>query len=780
MRNLFFKGFAAITMGLTMTACMQEFDYEEQVEKKILNNAEQTLGFHIPEGQDWVMSSEVTANISVNITSGENYTIDILSNNPLMNDVAYVLASGEVANGGSFTSKFRLSSDLKEVYLTITDSKGETIYRKTDIDNGQINFSINSAANSRTRSVNVHGDTYSTFNFPSDEELEKVFPTEIPAGSDEAADLETLYKGKNAPNGQTMWDMYAIFVNQITKGYNLKVTKPGEVVLGGSYMNLKDGEYQYYNVYVNVDGDVTIKRWGDTMFNLYIIKGNVTLDSDFGQMTGIISVGENATLNDPRTNGGSGKNGHTIKYFNRGTYTFTNTNGFDLENDATFYNEKETISVGPLTYSAGSSNTCYFINYGDDAELTAPSMTLNSTCHFFTDGKVNIDGDTKVTKEGIVWINNGHYTTGTMTFSAGNATFYNYCQLIVEGNAHFYDGEFNLMKNSYIEAGTSEFDNFIINMKDSSAVYVKGNSNFVAQADGTYQGFYSEDDCKGAAVKLGGTTTIDCHKYTLSIGPGITYAINNMKIMREGSVVTLAQLDEEQSGDRPVTQFRGVESDFNNLAMSFNNQGCGGSTDVKPGDKTPNVWTYAFEDRPETGDYDMNDVVLKVCLDPNNSNQLIVKLVAAGCEYNNEVYFGETPVMFTAPDGTQTNEVHAAFGVTRGTLVNTGGRKAVTVPIATAYVDITGIENFDFQTADFNIVPVLQQSGKAAPIHIVTSGAPYAIVVPTNWKYPEEHNNIVDTYMDEPGHSFGEWASDPTHSIATDWYNHPTGKVIDK
>ena len=249
--------------------------------------------------------------------------------------------------------------------------------------------------------------------------------------------------------------------------------------------------------------------------------------------------------------------------------------------------------------------------------------------------------------------------------------------------------------------------------------------------------------------------------------------------MREGSVVTLAQLDEEQSGDRPVTQFRGVESDFNNLAVSFNNQGCGGSTDVKPGDKTPNVWTYAFEDRPETGDYDMNDVVLKVCLDPNNSNQLIVKLVAAGCEYNNEVYFGETPVMFTAPDGTQTNEVHAAFGVTRGTLVNTGGRKAVTAPIATAYVDITGIENFDFQTADFNIVPVLQQSGKAAPIHIVTSGAPYAIVVPTNWKYPEEHNNIVDTYMDEPGHSFGEWASDPTHSIATDWYNHPTGKVID-
>lgn len=767
MRKNLFNGLAALTMGLAMTSCTQDFNYEEQVEKKILNNAEQSLGFHIPDGQNWVMSSEVTANISVNMTNGENYDIDILSNNPLMNDVAYVLASGEIANGGTFTSSFRLPSDLKEVYLTITDSKGETIYRKADIDNGQIIFTINSMAAARTRSVTINGDIYDQFNAPTEAELEEAFPEDVPGNADElptAGDYNYYYN-----NGE---------------GHNYKITNTGEYTIGGSWQNITwvpvsghpQGGYnapQLYNIYVDVEGDVTLKRNGNANFRLFILRGNVTIDSSVGEMGGFISIAEGAQLNDSRT---SLACNYGTKIFNRGTL---NVGTYDIGNNASVYNEATFTATGALSYSAGASNTSYFMNMGDEASLTAPSMTLNSTCNFISDGVVVISGETKVTKDGIVWINNGHYTTGTLTFSAQNATFYNYCQLIVEGNAHFYDGEFNLMKNSYIEAGTSEFDNFIINMKDSSAVYVKGNSNFVAQADGTYQGFYSEDDCKGAAVKLGGTTTIDCHKYTLSIGPGITYAINNMKIMRGGSVVTLAQLDEEQSGDRPVTQFRGVESDFNNLAVSFNNQGCGGSTDVKPGDKTPNVWTYAFEDRPETGDYDMNDVVLKVCLDPNNSNQLIVKLVAAGCEYNNEVYFGETPVMFTAPDGTQTNEVHAAFGVTRGTLVNTGGRKAVTAPIATAYVDITGIENFDFQTADFNIVPVLQQSGKAAPIHIVTSGAPYAIVVPTNWKYPEEHNNIVDTYMDEPGHSFGEWASDPTHSIATDWYNHPTGKVID-
>ena len=88
MRNFFLKGLAALTLGLSITSCMKEFNVEEQREQQALNNAEQTLGFHIPEGQDWVMSSQASANISVNMSNGENYTVKIFSNNPLMNDVA--------------------------------------------------------------------------------------------------------------------------------------------------------------------------------------------------------------------------------------------------------------------------------------------------------------------------------------------------------------------------------------------------------------------------------------------------------------------------------------------------------------------------------------------------------------------------------------------------------------------------------------------------------------------------------------------------------------------
>jgi hypothetical protein len=784
MRKYLLNGLAALTMGLAMTSCMQEFNFEEQREKQILDNAEQTLGFHIPEGQDWVMSSEVTANISVNLTNGENYDIDILSNNPLMNDVAYVLASGEIANGGTFTSSFSLPADLKEVYLTITDSKGETIYRKAAIENGLINHSINNNANARTRSITVNGTTYEAFTYPTDDELTAAFPTSIPEGTEEVDKLESLYKGKTAQdqwgNTQTMWDLYAIYAYRITEGYNLKVTRTGVVVLGGSYQNSgwdnSAGKEMArpYNVYVDVDGDLTIRRNGATHFNLYIIRGNVTLESNYGEQAGSISVAAGATLNDQRNSIAANQG---IKMYNRGTIKATNTEKYDIGNFSTVYNEGKFYISGPMTYSPGDANTSYFINMGDDAEITAPSMTMNSSCHFYNSGKVTVSGETNVTQKNIHWINNGHYETGSMIFSAGNATFYNYCQLLVKGNAHMYDGEFNLMENSYTEAATSEMDNFIVNMGDGASYYVKGDTKIEAQGDGTFQGFRNTNSGKGAVVKLGGTVTIASHKHSLMVDAGITYAINNVQIIKKGNVVTEDYLQSIGDGDYPVEVYDGVEANFDKTTVTANYLDCGGSTSVKPGEKTPSVWTYAFEDNTLKGDYDMNDVVLKVSyVDAKTMSQLKIELVAAGCEFDNEVYLDETPIMFANKrDGGETNEVHAAFGVAKGTLVNTDGRSTYADVVSTIIETPT---NFKFQEADFNIVPSGGEN-KDQHICIAQKGAPYGIVVPVNWKYPVENTNIGNAYEEE-GHSFGEWASDASHQTAADWYNYPTRNVVSK
>ena len=84
-------------------------------------------------------------------------------------------------------------------------------------------------------------------------------------------------------------------------------------------------------------------------------------------------------------------------------------------------------------------------------------MVLNSCSNFYNGGTVSVADVTSVTQEKIYWINNGHYVTGTMMFSAKNTTFYNFCQLIVQGNCNFTDGEFNLMNSSYTECNTGIF-----------------------------------------------------------------------------------------------------------------------------------------------------------------------------------------------------------------------------------------------------------------------------------------------------------------------------------
>ena len=99
MRKYLLKGLTALAMCSAMTACTQDFNYDEQEQQASLNNAQQTLGFYIPENQDWVMSGMVTANVPVNVKDGEVYTVKVYSNDPLMDGVGYVLATGTVNNG---------------------------------------------------------------------------------------------------------------------------------------------------------------------------------------------------------------------------------------------------------------------------------------------------------------------------------------------------------------------------------------------------------------------------------------------------------------------------------------------------------------------------------------------------------------------------------------------------------------------------------------------------------------------------------------------------------
>lgn len=510
-----------------------------------------------------------------------------------------------------------------------------------------------SDANTRTRSITVNGDVYDKF--PSTDEINANFPTAIPGDAVEVSELETKYKGTKVQTeyGEaTLWDLYAIYDKVVVEGFNLKITQAGVTVLGGtknnaSYDAATNSTVAHpYNVYVKVDGDVTIRRDGSTHFNLYVLQGNVTLESNYGEQAGLISVAEGATLIDQRSSIAANQG---VKIFNRGTFNATNPENYDIGNFCTFYNEGKFTATGALTYSPGMANTSYFMNLGDEAEVIAPEMTLNSAGNFFNSGKVNITGETNVTQQNIYWVNAGHYTTGSIKFSAWNSTFYNYCQLIVKGKAHMFDGQFNLMENSYTEAGSAEMDNFAVNMGSKTGMYIKGNLRLLGQGDATFQGFRTEGT--NDYLLIDGKAIVDCHQYTFSISSGITYSINAIEIVRGNEVVTEAQLQNEQSGDFPVLDLKGTECPYGELSVTPNTNSCGATWNGGGESADLRVMAEDLSAGENGDDFDFNDVVFDVYFSPNQGEAYVMVLAAGG----------------TLPLTVNGTEVHGLFGKNAGT-----------------------------------------------------------------------------------------------------------------
>ena len=118
MRNFFLKGVAALTMGLAMTACTKDFNYEQEEQQASIDNAQQTLGFYIPDNQDWVLSTTATATFTIKGLS-DDATVYVFSNNPYAEGYGSVLASGQTTGTTTTLSGFRIPQHLKMVYVAL-------------------------------------------------------------------------------------------------------------------------------------------------------------------------------------------------------------------------------------------------------------------------------------------------------------------------------------------------------------------------------------------------------------------------------------------------------------------------------------------------------------------------------------------------------------------------------------------------------------------------------------------------------------------------------------
>ena len=181
-------------------------------------------------------------------------------------------------------------------------------------------------------------------------------------------------------------------------------------------------------------------------------------------------------------------------------------------------------------------------------------------------------------------------------------------------------------------------------------------------------------------------------------------------------------------------------------------------TQIKLSEVSPDVeqamYTMCFEDRAETADYDMNDVVLTA----KRINSTKIKLTLAACGAKDFVLLhgvtGKGADLFNG------KEIHDLLGLTDdnpycntqiGGYTSNGFSKEITVDAGVT------IEEFLSSIYIENLT-----TGKS--VHMPAAGQPpYAIIVPMRFNYPKEGSNIKKSY---PG--FLEWASNM--NVNKDWY----------
>ena len=194
----------------------------------------------------------------------------------------------------------------------------------------------------------------------------------------------------------------------------------------------------------------------------------------------------------------------------------------------------------------------------------------------------------------------------------------------------------------------------------------------------------------------------------------------------------------------------GTDADFNDVILEV--EGLAGL--VPPPPSYPQVFTFCFEDR-KIGDYDLNDIVVKAVR--TSETQLTYYLAACGAW--DEVYVKNINKDEILDDV----EVHAIFGVSTNTFINTESGKYVGMKTATKPVD----QKFTFM--DPQNQPWVYNKTQNDTIKLSLTGQdPHGIMLPYDFDYPLEKVPVTSAYRE-----FNDWVSEGKSVSETNWYVNP-------
>ena len=198
-----------------------------------------------------------------------------------------------------------------------------------------------------------------------------------------------------------------------------------------------------------------------------------------------------------------------------------------------------------------------------------------------------------------------------------------------------------------------------------------------------------------------------------------------------------------------MTWESGTDADFNDVIIEME----GGKVIPDIPEPDLHVFTYCFEDTKTDSDYDMNDVVIKAI----RTNETTIEYRLVACGAHDDVYVRGLNI-----GAIQENvEVHDLFGVSdHMTFINTDGSSY-------PYVSATRTVSKDFSLLDEAQQPYIYDATTGVEVHLAKTGQnPWAILIPTDFRYPSERVSVTKAYP-----LFNSWGEGSI--LSNLWYNSP-------
>ena len=422
--------------------------------------------------------------------------------------------------------------------------------------------------------------------------------------------------------------------------------------------------------------------------------------------------------------------------YNHGTisaYDFYPSSSNDNPNSGSLFYNRGTFNV---TNHIGLGNAyCIIVNDGD---LNANTITLQGGSKLQNNGTATINGQTRVDSNNLSWVNNGTYTTGSFSYTAGSYDVKNNCKLTVNGDFYINLGDTKDDRNFFMDSNASTVTNtltatgpFYIIMCPNAVFKV--NTTATLNASKQYYGIY------------GLPTTTNPTGYAVFQAKDIVAGSANQgyEVTYGGNLYVTAETHFAQgySGQYPYIGFEGGCSESNIFTAGNMPNYSIASSECNPGfNNGPVPLRVIAEDltASEGSDFDFNDVVFDIQLNWPAQGKHKITLQAAG---------GKLPLRVGVLD--DEHEVHNLFGVDVNTMVNTeewtSHKAPVSFFITGEYTNAKDIKVWVKKGNDW--CELKAEQGKAAS----------KIGVPSTFKWVKELKDIEPIYT-----KFKDYVSNPS------------------